>query len=175
MRRLTARGRWHRGVSVAPSSPVKPNVAVLALVLASPLASGCVEPGVCDGAGLLLVQTADEEADEMHRFRDECRPLSLRALDDAATADGPLAIEMAWSGTPGRSSVEGLAFVVVRSGHQATAELAQSLVAFGKSRLAHYKVPQRIEFVTALPRSDRGKVLRRVLRKSPAGGTGPAS
>ncbi|HNN93608.1 MAG TPA: AMP-binding protein, partial [Pseudomonadota bacterium] len=71
--------------------------------------------------------------------------------------------------------VKGLAFVVVRSGHQATSELAQSLVAFGKSRLAHYKVPQRIEFVTALPRSDRGKVLRRVLRKSPAGGTGPAS
>lgn len=93
MRRLTARGRWHRGVSVAPSSPVKPTVAVLALVLASPLASGCVEPGVCDGAGLLLAQTADEEADEMHRFRDECRPLSLRALDDGGR---PIPISEGW-------------------------------------------------------------------------------
>jgi acyl-coenzyme A synthetase/AMP-(fatty) acid ligase len=71
--------------------------------------------------------------------------------------------------------VKGLAFVVVRSGHQATAELAQSLVAFGKSRLAHYKVPQRIEFVPTLPRSDRGKVLRRVLRQKPGGSSIPSS
>lgn len=72
---------------------MKPTVAVLALVLASPLASGCVEPGVCDGAGLLLAQTADEEADEMHRFRDECRPLSLRALDGD---DRPIPIAEGW-------------------------------------------------------------------------------
>jgi len=74
---------------------VKPTVAVLALALAlaSPLASGCVAPGVCDGAALLLVQTADEEADEMHRFRDECRPLSLRALDAAGQ---PIPIAEGW-------------------------------------------------------------------------------
>jgi benzoate-CoA ligase len=71
--------------------------------------------------------------------------------------------------------VKGLAFVVLRSGQQATADLAQSLVAFGKSRLAHYKVPQRIEFVPTLPRSDRGKVLRRVLRQKPGGSSIPSS
>ncbi len=68
-------------VSVSPSSVVKPSLATLALLLATALAGGCVRPGVCDGVGLLQAQTADEEADEMHRFRDECRPLSLRALD----------------------------------------------------------------------------------------------
>lgn len=72
---------------------VKPMVAPLALALASVLASGCVEPGVCEGAGLLLAQTADEEADEMHRFRDECRPLSLRALDGD---DRPVPIAAGW-------------------------------------------------------------------------------
>lgn len=37
---------------------------------------------------------------------------AVAALDAAAAGPGPLAIEMAWSGAPGRSPVEGLAFVV---------------------------------------------------------------
>lgn len=41
------------------------------------------EPGICEGAELRLVQTADEEAEAMQRFRDECRPLSMRAYDAA--------------------------------------------------------------------------------------------
>ena len=59
---------------------VKPTLVALALVLASPLVSGCGEPGVCDGLYLKQVQTANEEADEMYNFRAECRPLSLRAF-----------------------------------------------------------------------------------------------
>lgn len=63
--------------------------------------------------------------------------------------------------------VRGLAFVVIKagSGHKACDELAQELITHVKARLAHYKAPSRVEFVDALPRSDRGKVLRRVLRK----------
>jgi hypothetical protein len=60
---------------------VKLTVAALALLLASPTLGGCVEPGVCDGLYLLQVQTVDEEASEMHNFRAECRPLSMRAFD----------------------------------------------------------------------------------------------
>jgi DNA polymerase-1 len=37
---------------------------------------------------------------------------AIAALDAAATGDGALAVAMAWSGAPGRSPVEGLAFVV---------------------------------------------------------------
>lgn len=42
---------------------------------------GCVEPGVCAGTDLVQVQTADEESDEMRRFRAECGPLSMRIFD----------------------------------------------------------------------------------------------
>lgn len=37
--------------------------------------------GICDGAELRQVQTSLEEAEAMQRFRDECRPLSMRAYD----------------------------------------------------------------------------------------------
>ena len=60
--------------------------------------------------------------------------------------------------------VKALAFVVAR-GTLPSAELEKSILAHARSELAHYKVPKRIEFVDALPRSDRGKILRRELRR----------
>jgi benzoate-CoA ligase family protein len=57
--------------------------------------------------------------------------------------------------------VKPVAFVVRRA--EARLDEAE-LVGFARERLAHYKVPRRVEFVAALPRSDRGKVLRRELR-----------
>src|SRR5207248_7572092 len=48
------------------------------------------------------------------------------------------------------------AFVVVRAPHNSDTELAQALKEFVKSRLARYKYPRWIEFVTALPKNDRG-------------------
>ncbi len=61
--------------------PVKRSSLLVAPLLASQLASGCVEPGVCAGTDLLQVQTVDEESDEMRRFRAECSPISLRIFD----------------------------------------------------------------------------------------------
>lgn len=62
--------------------------------------------------------------------------------------------------------VRAVAYVVLRGGPGtgAAPRLAEELIGHVKDRLAHYKAPSRIEFVAALPRSDRGKVLRRVLR-----------
>lgn len=40
------------------------------------------------------------------------------------------------------------------------------LISYCKDRLAHYKVPRRIEFVSDLPRNALGKVLRRALREN---------
>jgi hypothetical protein len=86
----------------APSPPapfrgtitrVKPTFVSLALLFVALGLGGCVEPGVCDGVDLVQVQTADEEVDEMHRFRAECRPLSLRAFDAAGT---PVPIAADW-------------------------------------------------------------------------------
>jgi acyl-coenzyme A synthetase/AMP-(fatty) acid ligase len=44
------------------------------------------------------------------------------------------------------------------------ADLFRELDAFARQRLAAFKVPRRWEAVPALPRNDRGKLLRRVLR-----------
>jgi long-chain acyl-CoA synthetase len=54
------------------------------------------------------------------------------------------------------------AFVVPKEGARLT---AQSLIAHCKEHLAHYKVPRKVEFVSELPLSSVGKVLRRELRR----------
>ena len=46
----------------------------------------------------------------------------------------------------------------------ADAPSEDELVAFTTARLASYKKPQRIHFVTELPRNASGKVLKRTLR-----------
>ena len=52
------------------------------------------------------------------------------------------------------------AWVVVKEGQTLTAE---ELIAFASERLASYEVPRRIEFVSDLPRTTVGKILRREL------------
>ncbi|MSP62221.1 MAG: benzoate-CoA ligase family protein [Myxococcales bacterium] len=68
----------------------------------------------------------------------------------------------------GEEDAEGLckplAFVVPRPPATAGDELAAALIEHVRRELAHYKAPRRVEFVAELPRSDRGKILRRALR-----------
>ena len=56
------------------------------------------------------------------------------------------------------------AFVALRKGHDPSRDLAFILKGHVKEKLAPYKYPRWISFVEALPRNDRGKVLRRELR-----------
>jgi fatty-acyl-CoA synthase len=56
----------------------------------------------------------------------------------------------------------GKAFVVLKPDQTATAE---ALLAHLGEHLARYKIPRHVEFVTALPISAAGKVLRRALRE----------
>jgi acyl-coenzyme A synthetase/AMP-(fatty) acid ligase len=56
------------------------------------------------------------------------------------------------------------AVIVARPGFEAGPALEAELLAFLRERLVHYKVPRRVEFVAELPRSDRGKVLRRQVK-----------
>jgi acyl-coenzyme A synthetase/AMP-(fatty) acid ligase len=60
--------------------------------------------------------------------------------------------------------VKAKAVVVVKPGHPAGPALADELVGLARQRLAHYKVPRKIEFSAELPRSDRGKILRRQVK-----------
>jgi benzoate-CoA ligase family protein len=56
------------------------------------------------------------------------------------------------------------AFVVARDAAAAGPALADELKAFVKGKLSPYKYPRWIEFLDVLPRSDRGKVQRNLLR-----------
>jgi benzoate-CoA ligase family protein len=59
--------------------------------------------------------------------------------------------------------VKPLAYVVAK-GAAPSEELAAAIIEHAKRELAHYKAPRKVQFVEALPRSDRGKILRRELR-----------
>jgi len=56
------------------------------------------------------------------------------------------------------------AFIVPREAVAATEELADDIRLFVKTRLALYKYPRRIEFITSLPKNDRGKIDRKLLK-----------
>jgi fatty-acyl-CoA synthase len=53
------------------------------------------------------------------------------------------------------------AFVVLRTGASATAD---ELIAFARDRLAHFKAPHQVTFVTELPKTATGKIQKYVLR-----------
>jgi len=57
------------------------------------------------------------------------------------------------------------AFVVLRDGYAASAELVKSLQDFVKKRITPYKYPRRIQFLPELPKTAAGKVLRYKLRE----------
>ncbi|HEY8089572.1 MAG TPA: benzoate-CoA ligase family protein, partial [Polyangiaceae bacterium] len=57
------------------------------------------------------------------------------------------------------------AFVVLRSGEAAAEALGLELQEFVKARLAKHKYPRIVEFVDDLPKNDRGKVDRKLLRE----------
>lgn len=56
------------------------------------------------------------------------------------------------------------AVVVLATGVEATAALADALRAFVRARLAHYKCPRTIDFVVELPKTATGKIQRFKLR-----------
>ncbi|HEY6274764.1 MAG TPA: long-chain-fatty-acid--CoA ligase [Streptosporangiaceae bacterium] len=53
------------------------------------------------------------------------------------------------------------AFVVLRDGGQAS---EQEIIGFARERLAHFKAPRRVSFVTELPKTATGKIQKFVLR-----------
>lgn len=56
------------------------------------------------------------------------------------------------------------AFIVLRAGHEASAALSSELQDFAKERMAKHKYPRVVEFVSDVPKNDRGKVDRKALR-----------
>ena len=64
----------------------------------------------------------------------------------------------------GDGLVKPKAFIVARDGRQPNDALADEIKQFVKSKIALYKYPRWIEFVPSLPKNDRGKVDRKILK-----------
>jgi acetyl-CoA synthetase len=56
------------------------------------------------------------------------------------------------------------AFVVLRSTHEPSDELAEQLRCHVRTRLAPHEVPREIVFLDDLPKTTTGKIMRRALR-----------
>ena len=88
-----------------------------------------------------------------------------REIEEVIAAH-PAVAEVGVAGLPDKMKGETVkAWVVVRPGKAVT---PQELRAFAKEKLAPYKVPSQIEIVSDLPKSQVGKVLRRMLRDGEA-------
>lgn len=66
----------------------------------------------------------------------------------------------------GDGLVKPKAFIVLREETEPSDTLADDIKQFVKGRIALYKYPRWVEFVTSLPKNDRGKVDRKLLKKS---------
>ena len=74
----------------------------------------------------------------------------------------PAVAEVAIVGLPHEKWGESpYAFVVLRDGEQASEE---EIIAFARGRLAHFKAPHGVSFVTELPKTATGKIQKYVLR-----------
>ncbi len=81
---------------------------------------------------------------------------------DNVLFDHPKILEACAVGVPDEYRGETLkAFIVTKEGETLTEE---EVLAYCRETLAPYKIPKTIEFVTELPKSVVGKILRRELR-----------
>ena len=76
----------------------------------------------------------------------------------------PMVHEVAVVGETSKHAGEVVKAYVVKKDESLTKE---KLIAYCKDRLTSYKVPKRVEFLKELPKSNVGKILRRVLREHP--------
>jgi acetyl-CoA synthetase len=62
------------------------------------------------------------------------------------------------------------AYIVLKEGFEPTRDLAMGIQQHVKTRLAAHEYPREVEFVSALPMTTTGKVIRRELRQQGGGG-----
>ncbi len=82
-----------------------------------------------------------------------------RALIERAIQEHPLVRDVVVLGAPGSHGDEIVRCIVVASEPQT----AEEMVRWCAGRIADYKIPSRIEFRDALPRSETGKLARHEL------------
>jgi acyl-CoA synthetase (AMP-forming)/AMP-acid ligase II len=112
--------------------------------------------GVVDGDGYLFIRDRLKELIKVKGFQVAPAEVEAELLGLAGVADAAVI------GMPDDEAGERpMGFVVRQPGSAVTeSEITDAL----RARLASYKVPTRIAFIEAVPKSASGKILRRVLR-----------
>src|SRR5437762_3439925 len=114
--------------------------------------------GYMDEDGYIFI--VDRKKDQIKPCRMQVWP---REIEEVISSH-PAVAEAGEIGVPDKMRGEVVkAFVVLRPRHSAT---PSELKTFCRDRLVHYKVPAKYEFVSELPKTQIGKVLRRVLRQA---------
>ncbi len=118
--------------------------------------------GAVDGEGYLFIRDRLKELIKVKGFQVAPAEVEAELLGIAGVADAAVI------GVPDDEAGElPLAFVVRAPGSEVTAEAIRAAL---RAKLVGYKVPQRIEFIEAVPKSASGKILRRLLRDRSAAG-----
>lgn len=85
---------------------------------------------------------------------------------EEALREHPAVLDVAVVGVPDERLGEmPKAFVVLRDESQDKGKLTLELIEFCRSKIAHYKAVRAVSFIHELPKSDVGKVLKRVLQE----------
>jgi long-chain acyl-CoA synthetase len=79
----------------------------------------------------------------------------------------PKVLEVAVVGVPDEKSGEAVKAFIVKKDPSLTAD---EIIAHCRQQLTAYKVPKHVEFRTELPKTNVGKILRRLLREEKAAG-----
>lgn len=120
------------------------------------------------GGWLHTGDIAERDGDGFYRIRDRVKDMYISGGEnvypaevESALSEHPAVVEAAVVGVPDERWGEvGVAVVVTRSEVE-----PEQLLDFCRERLARYKVPKRVQFVEALPRSGMNKVLKGQLRE----------
>lgn len=77
----------------------------------------------------------------------------------------PAVLDVAVFGVPNEDFGEEVKAVVqLADGQVESEELAEELIQYGRTKLAHYMVPKSVDFIDELPRLPTGKLYKRILR-----------
>ncbi len=114
------------------------------------------DAGYLDADGYLYIQ--DRIKDMIISGGENIYPAEV----ESAICDHPDVAEAAVVGVPDEQWGESVkAMVVLKPGREVS---AADIISFTKQRIASFKTPRSIDFITALPRNPSGKILRRTLR-----------
>jgi long-chain acyl-CoA synthetase len=120
--------------------------------------------GRLDEAGYLFIEDRKKDVIVVSGFK-----VYPNEIEDVVTRQ-PGVREAAAIGVPDEQSGEVVKLFIVRSDEALTTE---DVLAHARRHLTGYKVPRHVEFVTELPKSNVGKVLRRALKDNQPTATVP--